>query len=173
MKPIKNQTAQFIAVCENIASGDSIAEACRAAGVAARSFFKGLAADGDGPLGQAYTRARRYRADMRASEIEEFVRRATLSKDHPEYLEPNAARVAIDSHKWLASKENQSRFGDRVAVELPETKPGLSRADALAALQSGSIDVSEVLAHWTKPVQAIEAESTAETSPAIADDLEP
>ena len=144
-------TENFLTVCTSIASGDTVAEACRSAGVAERSFFRALATDGDGPIAQAYAVGRKCRADKRASEIEDLARRACLPRTHADYLEPNAARVAVDALKWLASRENQSRYGDRVAVDTgtPAT-PGLSRSEALAALQAGSISVEEVLGKWTR-----------------------
>jgi hypothetical protein len=162
MKPsldsLPPQTAdKYLTVCENLSSGDNVAEACRAAGVGERTFFRALAQDGDGPIAQAYALARKCRADKRASEIEDLARRATLPRDDPEYLEPNAARVAIDALKWLAGKENQTRYGDKLALDVPDARPSLSRADALAALQSGSIDLNGILDSWTKPVEAIEA----------------
>lgn len=167
-------TDKYLTVCENLASGDSIAQACKAGKVAERSFFKALAADNDGPLGQAYARARHYRADKRTSEIEDYVRRATLPRDHAEHLEPNAARLAVDSVKWLASRENQSRYGDRVAVDtaIPST-PRLSRAEALASLQAGTLDVGGLLERWTKPVEAIEVPETEPSTETAAADLSP
>ncbi|MCU0791932.1 MAG: hypothetical protein MUE42_03580 [Opitutaceae bacterium] len=139
---------KFLRVCENIASGDTIAAACREAGIGERTFFRALAEDCDGPLGQSYARARRFRADKRASEIEELSRRACLPRDHPEWLDPQAVRVAVDAAKWLAARENNGRFGERLTVEDAAPKKSLSRAEALEHLRAGSIDVDEVLAGW-------------------------
>jgi hypothetical protein len=33
-------------------------------------------------------------------------------------IDPNAARVAFDAHKWQAARENQNLFGDRTATEV-------------------------------------------------------
>jgi hypothetical protein len=169
MKPIKDQFAQFLAVTENIAAGDSIAAACRAAKVAERSFFAALAADADGALGQAYARARRYRADQRVSAIEDLARRACLPKDHRDYLEPNAARVAIDSLKWLASRENQSRYGERVLIEETAPKAISTREEALATLRNSGLSVSDIFGTLTTKAEplALDASPCANTSDRI------
>jgi hypothetical protein len=157
----------FLAVCENIASGDTVAQACKAAGIGERTFFRALAADGDGNIAQAYARARRFRADKRAAEIEDLARRACLPRDDKEHVDPNGARVAIDSLKWLAARENNGRYGERIAVDTaPSAKSALSRADALTLMQSGALTIDQLMDRWTKPVvEALPASRSATSAP--------
>jgi hypothetical protein len=68
------------------------------------------------------------------------------------------ARLRIETRLKLLAKWDPNRYGDRIEVEHAVNSKTLSRADALAALQSGSIDVNALLTSWTKPVEAIEAE---------------
>src|SRR5690606_15500761 len=57
-----------------------------------------------------YARAREARADFRAERIDGYVKKI-IDKTLP----PDAARVAIDAEKWLASKEQPKRYGDKIA----------------------------------------------------------
>ncbi|MCS6242381.1 MAG: hypothetical protein H2172_00760 [Opitutus sp.] len=141
----------FFAACALISEGDSVSQACKTARVARRTFFKRLAEAGEGdPLRHHYARARAARADSRSDDIEEFVRRACLRKDDPEYLDPNAARVAIDAIKWLAGKENSAKYGDKVTVEAPP-KPAATREDHLRIVQESGIDIAAILECYALP----------------------
>jgi hypothetical protein len=55
-----------------------------------------------------YARAREDRADWRASKIDEVVEQMLNAQ-----VEPQAARVAIDAHKWQAGKEKPKTYGDK------------------------------------------------------------
>lgn len=148
---------KFTAACARIAEGDSVTAACLAVNLPRRTFFRMLA-DDDGACLHQYVRAREVKAFARADEIDEIVRRTLLPRDNQEYLEPNAARVAIDAIKWQAGKENAKRYGEKFTIENESSsaKP-LSRADSMAALREGSITMDDLLQRWTKPVQQLEA----------------
>jgi hypothetical protein len=55
--------------------------------------------------------ARQERADARAEKIDALIARVE-SRD----LDPHSAKVAIDAHRWQASKENPGRYGDKVEL---------------------------------------------------------
>ena len=59
-----------------------------------------------------YVRAREARADARADKIDE-----TVQKVEDGELEPNAARVIIDAHKWQAGKEKPHVYNDKTIIE--------------------------------------------------------
>lgn len=61
---------------------------------------------------QNYARAREHRANDRADRIDRLCQQVASGE-----IDPNAARVAIDALKWLASKENSKSFGDKAQVE--------------------------------------------------------
>lgn len=63
-----------------------------------------------------YARAREDRADWRSSKIDEVVTQMLNAQ-----IEPQAARVAIDAHKWQAGKEKPKVYGDKLQTE-NETK---------------------------------------------------
>lgn len=58
-----------------------------------------------------YARAREDRADWRASKIDEVVAQMLNAQ-----VEPAAARVAIDAHKWQAGKEKPKVYGEKLDV---------------------------------------------------------
>jgi hypothetical protein len=61
---------------------------------------------------EKYARAREARADARSDEIDEISQK-TLSGEY----KADAARVAIDAHKWQAGKENPKRYGDKLTLD--------------------------------------------------------
>lgn len=62
---------------------------------------------------ERYTRARQLRASYRFDSIEEILDQL-LHGDLPS----DKARVAIDTYKWMAGKENHGLFGDKVTNEI-------------------------------------------------------
>ena len=60
---------------------------------------------------EQYARAREGRAESRADRIDRYVEDVRTGT-----LDPNRARVCIDAEKWLASKEQPRRFGDKVEL---------------------------------------------------------
>jgi hypothetical protein len=56
-----------------------------------------------------YARACEERADHRAEKIDEIAEKVLSGE-----VDPQAARVAIDAHKWTASKLKPKRYGDRI-----------------------------------------------------------
>src|SRR5262245_1670737 len=62
-------------------------------------------------------RARELRADRRVEQISDYCKQVVDGT-----LDPNRGKVAIDGLKWLASRENWMRYGDKqatVAVNIP------------------------------------------------------
>jgi hypothetical protein len=60
---------------------------------------------------ERYAQARILRADARADRIDELVDMAVRGE-----IDPATAKVAIDAEKWQASKENVSKYGDRLDI---------------------------------------------------------
>lgn len=65
-----------------------------------------------------YARAREDRADWRASKIDEVVAQMLDAQ-----VEPAAARVAIDAHKWQAGKEKPKVYGEKVTAAIEGGDP--------------------------------------------------
>lgn len=144
-------------VCELIAEGDSVANACKELKTDARAFYRALATENE-QLTQSYMRARKSRADARAERIDEIMSRMELAKTNPRYIDPNTARVMIDAIKWQAGKENNSRYGDKIVVDVTPPKPLLNRQQQLEQIQASGLDLVEVAGVWAIPVTPVPVE---------------
>lgn len=60
-----------------------------------------------------YARACDERADHRAEMIDDIAHRCLSGE-----VDPQAARVAIDAHKWTASKLKPKKYGDKIQQEV-------------------------------------------------------
>ena len=98
------------AVLRAMSQGLSLRKACLAVGCA-ESSFRG-ACGVDPALAAQYARARTDLIERMADDILEIA-------DHPpaDAVEGAAARLRVDTRKWLLSKIAPKRYGDRVEVE--------------------------------------------------------
>jgi hypothetical protein len=71
-----------------------------------------------------YARACDERADHRAEMIDDIAERCLSGE-----VDPQAARVAIDAHKWTASKLKPKKYGDKVSTELSGPDGGPIKTD--------------------------------------------
>jgi len=158
----------FLKVCTLIAQGDSVTNACTGVGVSRRTFFAALAQSDDGSLLSAnYVKARKARADSRSDEIDEIIRRTLLPRADPNYVEPNAARVAINALQWQMGKENTTRYGERLTVDTAPVRPQLSRDEVLAQLHGSGLRIEDVFSSLTRHANS---EALAIEMPATSDD---
>lgn len=100
-------------ICTMIAEGTGLKAACEKLGLN-RATVRGWI-DNRPEFGLAYERARRHRADHFQDEILEISDKIADCKD-PAAV--NAARLQVDSRRWLASKLLPERFGDHSRVEM-------------------------------------------------------
>jgi hypothetical protein len=101
-------------ICNLIAEGASLTSIAAMPGMPPRRTVRTwLAAHPS--FEQEYERARRARADAL---VEEALTIADSVKGCTEAAEVNAARLAVDTRKWLAAKLLPERFGDRVTQEI-------------------------------------------------------
>jgi hypothetical protein len=110
LRPDKTETEKALKVQE--ADMERALEACEylTEGLGVRIACKKVDMD-QGKLAKRYARARQARADARVESMEEILEAVKAGA-----LEPNAARVILDSIKWIASRENQGRYGDKMDV---------------------------------------------------------
>ena len=101
---------QVDAVIELLLSGVPLRQAVSQCGFTPRTFNRRLCADRDAAL--AYSRAQEFKADLLADEIIDI---ADTSEDAAK------ARNQIESRKWVASKYNSKRFGDRIDLNVTQT----------------------------------------------------
>jgi len=106
----------------------------------------------DGQFAVRYARARTAQADTlfdRMEAVEEAVSAGTMDS--------HAARVVLDSMRWRASKLAPKVYGDRLDVQVSDTR--ISISGALQAAQARLVDVVDVTPRLSASiVQAVQGE---------------
>ena len=106
----------------------------------------------DGSFAVKYARARTAQADTlfdRMEAVEEAVSAGTMDS--------HAARVVLDSMRWRASKLAPKVYGDRLDVQVSDTR--ISISGALQAAQSRLVDVVDVTPRISaSTVQTVQSE---------------
>lgn len=102
---------------ELIGQGKLIKQACAEVNISITAFREAVLSVRE--LASDYARAQEFRADMWADEIIEI---SDTAEDQMK------ARNQIDARRWLASKHNQRRYGDRVELNVQQS---ISISDAL------------------------------------------
>jgi hypothetical protein len=104
-------------ILARMAAGDTLRTICESDGMPSPSTIKQWAID-DKPAGfsDRYARAREFQADAIAEEALEIADRAPVE-------DAAKTRIRVDARKWLASKLNPAKFGDRTRLEGADGKP--------------------------------------------------
>jgi hypothetical protein len=106
----KEQRTKFNIVCRRMANGKSLREACKMGKVPiAETIRVWLRDDESGTLPVQYARACDERAGFHADEI---IAIADEAKD------ANKARVQIEARKWVASKLDPKKYGDKQTLDV-------------------------------------------------------
>jgi hypothetical protein len=103
----------------------------------------------DAGFASRYTRARTAQADTlfdRMEAVEEAVSGGTMDS--------HAARVVLDSMRWRASKLAPKVYGDRMAVDVTETRISISAA--LDAANARCITINATDMHQVQEVQEVQ-----------------
>ena len=130
------KTAMVDALLAQIETGKSMREVCRMDGMPDHGTVIRWMRD-DAALATKYARARMAQADTlfdRMEEVEESVSNGTMDS--------HAARVVLDSMRWRASKLAPKVYGDRLDVQVSDTR--ISITGALQAAQARLVDVVDV-----------------------------
>ena len=141
---------EMIEVCEiqerlvaEIQTGRSLRQVCGDEGMPdIRTVTRWLVADAD--FAHKYARARMAQADVlfdRMEAVEEAVSAGTMDS--------HAARVVLDSMRWRASKLAPKVYGDRLDVQVSDSR--ISITGALAAAQMRLADVVDVTPRLASP----------------------
>ena len=119
-------------ILDRMSAGETLRAICKDEHLPCRTTVSAWAVD-DRPPGFAdrYARARQYQADAMAEEALDL---------SDECKDPIKARLQVDTRKWLTSKINPAKFGDRHAVEV-------SGRDGVGAIRVELVD-----ARGTDPV---------------------
>lgn len=137
----REQLAQLV-VDLMVSEGLSLRKACLRTGLDAARFLR--AVDADPELAKQYARARQALLDKMADEILELA-------DAPVPVLDNGAtdnalvrqrQLQVDTRKWFLSKLAPKIYGDRLDVQVSDTR--ISISGALAAAQARLVDVVDV-----------------------------
>ena len=100
------------AICEALASGDSLVKILRENGMPHyATVMRWLEADER--FRENYARAREAQGDAYADRIDDVAERVLSGE-----IDPQAARVAIDALKWSAGKRLPKKYGDKLGLDV-------------------------------------------------------
>ena len=142
MAALKNREQLAELVPEYMADGMSMRQSCIKAGLTAQTFLR--AVDDSPALAERYAQARGALLDAMVDQI------LTLADAPVPTLENGATdpgmvrqrQLQIDARRWVLSKLAPSKYGDRLDVQVNDTR--ISISGALAAAQSRLVDVVDV-----------------------------
>ncbi len=110
-RPSEYNEAIAVEICSRISEGQSLRTIGESEEMpSAATIFKWLARYPD--FVEQYARARDTRAHARFENIDQVAQDLRDGK-----IDPNTARVLIDTIKWQCGKECAKRYGDRTALE--------------------------------------------------------
>lgn len=112
------------AICERIASGESVRSICSDDGMPAQSSVYKWLIDIE-PFSEKYARAREIQAEILAEEIIEIAddssRDSIVDEDGNEKVNAEfvaRSRLRVDARKWYASKVAPKKYGDRIQQDI-------------------------------------------------------
>jgi hypothetical protein len=100
-------------ICDRIAAGEPLHAICADPWMPHRVTVLDWVRE-DGSISRQYRRAMEERAYMRSDRIDGYMRDLLAGK-----ITPAAARVLVDTERWLMSKEHPRCFGPKVTIEQP------------------------------------------------------
>ena len=141
--PVRYTEALADEILDRLSNGEALNSICADPHMPDEKAVRKWAVDEALGFGPKYTRAREMQADWWAEEIisiSDSVRRGASSE------EVNAARLAVDSRKWIASKLMPRRYGDRVTVEGNPDAPlqTVTRIELVPITASSAIDFASL-----------------------------
>lgn len=102
-------------ICARLSEGQSLRRVCEDEDMPGRrTVFQWLNSNDD--FAHQYARAKEEAADSLADDIEDIADGTLKGK-----YDPQAARVAMDGKKWIASKLKPKRYGDRLDLTGEQT----------------------------------------------------
>lgn len=103
-------------ICLRVADGENLGEIAKDKRYPSRGIIYQWAVDNK-EFEEAYTRAKQQRAESRAERIDQYKESMLKGK-----IPADVARVAIETEKWQASKENQ-KYSDKVVLAGDKDNP--------------------------------------------------
>lgn len=156
-------------IIRDLSKGTPLAEICRREGLPAASTVYDWIREHQ-EFAVRFARARADGFDAIAADCLKIADDASgdvIETEHGPKLNAEFAarsRIRIETRLKLLAKWDPKRYGERIAIEEEVTRRTLSRADAMALMQSGAVTIDQLMDRWTKPVEAIEAPKSEETA---------
>lgn len=107
-RPSEYSDKIFDTICSKLADGMSLKRICEADDMPSKVTFYSWINNSEDLLNK-YARAKDDSSDALAEDIQNIADDTLIGK-----YEPNAARVAIDAKKWIASKLKPKKYGDKI-----------------------------------------------------------
>lgn len=124
------RTAKLVEeILRRIADGESLRSVCRSEGMPSRETVREWL-DKDPDLAGQYARAVSERADVLVEDMLEIADAARGGDAEA----VQAAKLRVDTRKWVASKMAPRRYGDRAAVELSGPAGGPVQVESIVDL---------------------------------------
>jgi len=142
MAALKNREQLAELVPEYMADGLSMRQSCLKAGLTAQTFLR--AVDDSPALAERYAQARGALLDAMVDQILTLADAPIPTLDNGA-TDPGMVRqrqLQIDARRWVLSKLAPSKYGDRLDVQVSDTR--ISISGALAAAQARLVDVVDV-----------------------------
>ncbi len=112
-------------ICERLAGGETLTAICKDTSMPAATSVRRWVLDND-EFAEMHARARNMQAESHADKILDIKDKVIAGE-----MDPQAARVAIDALKWIASKLLPAVYGDRVEHHLSGDSELLKAMDEL------------------------------------------
>ena len=117
------------AICDRLAAGESLNTICRDARMPSRKVVHEWVADDRNGFRDKYARAREAQIEQYADEIVDL---ADAVAGATESAVVQAAKLRIDTRKWVASKLLPTKYGDRVDLKYGGDVTTISRIEIVA-----------------------------------------
>ena len=132
----QDKTGIMDSIMAELETGRSLVQVCRDTGMPDRETVSRWMRD-DPAYAAKYAYARAMQADTLFSEMADVEAKVQAGT-----MDSHAARVVLDSMRWRASKLAPKVYGDRLDVQVSDTR--ISISGALQAAQSRLVDVMDV-----------------------------
>ena len=124
-------------ILSRMTGGESLKSICRSPGMPSSSTVCGWVADvRHAAFADRYARARERQADVLFDELDEIARRCVDGE-----IEPQAARVLVDTTKWRLAKMRPRVYGDRLEIDATVTQRNQSLAEMMDAIDAKTITI--------------------------------
>ena len=139
----QDKTGIMDSIMAQLEIGRSLVQVCRDDGMPDRETVSRWMRD-DPAYAARYAYARAMQADTLFSEMADVEHKVQAGT-----MDSHAARVVLDSMRWRASKLAPKIYGDRLDVQVSDTR--ISISGALAAAQARLVDVMDVTPRLALP----------------------